>query len=65
MEEEPKLFQYAKEEGIKRGIKKVRIEVRNDNTHAIELYKKVGLKISSKASESSVYMTMDFSDFMA
>lgn len=60
-----KLFQFSKEEGIKRGIKKVRIEVRNDNIHAIELYKKVGLKISSKASENSVYMSMEFSDFMA
>ena len=60
-----KLFQFSKEEGKKRGIKKVRIEVRNDNVHAIELYKKVGLKISSKASDHSVYMTMDFDDFMA
>ena len=59
-----KLFRRSQEEAIKNNIKTIKVEVRDDNEHAIKLYKKVGLKVDSRASDHSVYMTMQFEDFM-
>jgi ribosomal protein S18 acetylase RimI-like enzyme len=53
------LLTYARKEGENAGIKKVRLEVDKENTHALKLYEKYGCVYMGDASEKSIYMMYD------
>lgn len=53
------LLNYARIEGVNAGIRKVRLEVDKENTHALKLYEKYGCIYMGDASEKSIYMMYD------
>lgn len=53
-----KLLDIATQYGLDKGMEMARLEVRDSNTHAMELYRKLGFKEVGRASDHSVYMEM-------
>lgn len=52
----------AREEMMEKGAKCVRVEVKNDNTNAIEIYERLGAVIEGPASDKSIYMRFEWDD---
>lgn len=57
-----KLLDAATQFGLDQGMEYARLEVYDDNTHAAEIYRKLGFQETGRASDHSVYMEMRLDD---